>query len=653
MIRRVIIHFLLALILWIPAFAGMTVVAGITNVAYAQGDPSTHSTDSGQASSGQEFSTSYDVIFDVSEDGITTVTEKISLKNLTSQYYADQFKLTLGSTQLFDIKANDPGGAIDVKSELKDTSTQISVKFNQQVAGEGKVLPWTLQFKSKDFAEKVGKVWEVRAPKVSSTADLESYNLTISVPASFGDPTQVSPTPKSKTSSGGRIFLTFDKESLKSSGVSANFGTMQLFDFDLIFHLENSNLVPILTNIALPPDTAYQDVIFQRITPQPLNVTVDDDGNYLAWFKLSRGEKLDVKVIGSAKLYSQSKVKEPFLEDNLRRKYLQQDKYWEKDHPQIMSTLAQILDPLPKEQNEKVKLIYRYVVDNLKYDSSRLNDEIERLGATTALNNPESAVCMEFTDLFITLARAAGILARELDGFAYTQNPKLRPLSLTRDILHAWPEYWDEKRGWVMVDPTWENTTGGVDYFSKLDLNHLVFVIKGISSSQPSPAGSYKYIGEDSQDVKVTLSDTDFLGKAQIDVQIDTPNPIFSGFPSKIKVTIDNVGNALYHSSDFSVNAQNLSILEGESRASGPVPAYGKATFDFNIRTKSLFDLYSDEITVFVGGQKFTKQVKVEPFYLFRRVPMIVIGIAVGISAVYGVILGTLIYRKRFLKPRS
>ena len=628
--KKRLIFFLVSFILWIPAFAGMTVIAGITNIAYAEG----------------EFATSYDVIYDVDESGITTVTEKISLKNLTSQYYADQFKLTLGSTELFDIRANDPGGAVEVTSEQKDTSTQISVKFNQQVAGVGKVLNWTLQFRTKDFAEKIGKVWEVRAPRISSTTNLESYNLTISVPQSFGEPTSISPIPKSKTQSVGRIFLTFDKESLKTAGVSANFGQVQLFDFDLGYHLENTNLVPILTSIALPPDTAFQDVIFQRITPSPLNVSLDSDGNYLAWYKLNRNEKLDVRVIGSSKLYTKSKVKEPFLESSLKSTYLKTDKYWEKDHPQIAAKLSEILKGNPKTE-EKVRLIYQFVVTALKYNSDKLNGDIERLGAVTALNNPTDAVCMEFTDLFIAMARSAGIPARELDGFAYTQNPKLRPLSLSKYILHAWPEYFDEKKGWVMVDPTWENTTGGVDYFSKLDLNHFVFAIKGASSQSPIPAGSQEH-----EDVKVTLSNVDFLGKPQINVNIESPSPVFSGLPAKLKVAIENEGNAIYQSSAFSVNAAKLNILDpNENTSTGPIPAFGKADFDFNVRTKSLFDSYTDEVIVLVGGQKFTKTIVVEPFFIFKKVPLIVLGIAALILIVYGVILGTLIYRKRFKKP--
>ena len=57
---------------------------------------------------------------------------------------------------------------------------------------------------------------------------------------------------------------------------------------------------------------------------------------------------------------------------------------------------------------------------------------------------------MEFTDLFVAIARAAGIPARESVGYAYTTNSRLRPLSLVTDVLHAWPEYYDaDKKIWV------------------------------------------------------------------------------------------------------------------------------------------------------------------------------------------------------------
>ncbi|MDO8577192.1 MAG: transglutaminase-like domain-containing protein [Candidatus Daviesbacteria bacterium] len=604
-----------------------------------------------------EFATGYDVLYDVDESGVTTVTEKVTLKNLTSEYYANQFKLTIGATQISDIKASDPGGALSVSQEQTGISTAIGIKFNQQVAGLGKTLPWTISFKSKDFAEKVGKVWEVRIPKISSSSNLESYNLTLAVPRSFGQPSLISPSPKSQTVSESKIFIVFDKDQIQTSGVSANFGINQLFDFNLTYHLENKQLIPVITQVALPPDTSFQDVIFARIEPKPLNVTVDDDGNYLAWFRLNRGQKLDVKVFGSAKLYTSSKVKNFFLEEVLRKKYTEAQKYWEKDNPQIIAKLKEILgDDPPKDSEEKTKLIFEFVVNYLKYDPGRLKNNIERLGAVTALNNPNSAVCMEFTDLFIALARAAGIPTRELDGYAYTANTTLRPLSLTggvfdtKDILHAWPEYWDDRRGWVMVDPTWENTTGGVDYFNKLDLNHFVFAIKGSSSEEPIPAGSYKFEGKDTNDVKVTLSDTDFLGKPQIDAVIETSDPILSGFPGVLRVKLINTGNAFYPSAPLVISTNNILVLNVREQKLGPIPPFGSAEFNFNIRTKSLLDSFRDQVLVSVGGQKFTKEVRVSPFVLFRTVPLMIGAVAGVMVLVYFVVLGGHFYRRRVKK---
>ena len=120
------------------------------------------------------------------------------------------------------------------------------------------------------------------------------------------------------------------------------------------------------------------------------------------------------------------------------------------------------------------------MVSNLTYDYAKAEKGNDWKGSVYALKNPGSAICTEFTDLFIALSRAAGIPARELEGFAWTENPKLRPLSLSGDVLHAWPEYWDkDKNLWIQIDPTWGNTTGSIDYFTKLDFNHIVLLFMG------------------------------------------------------------------------------------------------------------------------------------------------------------------------------
>ncbi len=594
---------------------------------------------------GEAFSTDYDVAFDVGEDGITEVTQKISLKNLTTQYFASKYTLSIGSTTLSDITASDSQGALQTKVEQKGTKTEVEIKFNQQVAGEGKVQVFTLKFKSKDFAQHLGKVWEVNLPKIPSTGNVQSYNLVLSVPLTFGDPTSISPNPRSQSSTFNRLFLTFHKDQLEKSGISANFGTNQVFDFTLKYNLENKSLFPVISSVALPPDTEYQQVVLNRISPQPENVTVDADGNYLAWFKLPRGTKQQVLVNGSAKLYIiPRKDFQPVITEKQVQELTKADSFWEKDNPQIKTKLAEIFaSGVPQTNREKARLIYRYVVDTLQYDTSRLTPDINRFGAVTALNNPTTSVCMEFTDLFIALSRAANVPTRELDGYGFSQNQTLRPLSLIKESMHAWPEYFDEQRGWVMVDPTWESTSGGVDYFNKFDLNHFVLVKKGISSELPVPA----------DDVNVEVSQVDFVGKPQLDVSIGGPSALWAGLPYQLTIKVTNLGNLAAFPGPLSVTTGDIVLLGKTSTRIDVIPAFGSVSYPINVRTTSLLKSFDDVIEVTLGDKKYHKEVTVKPLYLFNAFPAVLIGVGALIGLLYGAILGWHIYHKRLRKKKK
>lgn len=590
--------------------------------------------------SANEFSTRYDVTYEVNEDGTTQVTQKITLKNLTTQYYASNFTLSIGSTALTDVSASDESGPMETKVESKDNKSSLNTKFNSQVTGTGKEQTFTLKFKSRDFAEVIGKTWEVNLPKIPDSENLESYNLVLSVPQSFGDPTSISPVPKSQSQTYEHQFFTFSKQQLEKSGISVNFGTNQVFDFSLKYDLQNSSLFPIRTFVALPPDTQYQDVSLNRITPEPANVTIDEDGNYLAWYILPKRTDLEVTVSGSAKLYISAKDKKvPLLSQKQKQNLLKSDIYWERDNPLIQSSLASIFkDGTPPQTKDKVKSIYRFVVDRLKYDTSRLNSaNIERLGAVTALSNPDSAVCMEFTDLFIALARAAGVPARELDGFAYSLNRRLRPLSLNKDLLHAWPEYFDEEQGWIMVDPTWENTSGGVDYFNKFDLNHLVLAIRGESSKSPYTSG----------DVKVNVSSADFSGRPQASLNAEIPRSVSAGFPALISVKVANRGSTLMGPADLTLKSNQIKVLEGNELKLEPIPPFGSTTYQFNLRVPFVWQSEEASIEIEAAGQKVNQKVEIKPFFLYQPVPYIFFGAVGFIVSVYLIILGIHVYQKK------
>ncbi|MAD43916.1 MAG: transglutaminase [Oceanospirillaceae bacterium] len=63
--------------------------------------------------------------------------------------------------------------------------------------------------------------------------------------------------------------------------------------------------------------------------------------------------------------------------------------------------------------------------------------------------------CEHYAGAFVFLARAAGVPARVVTGYQGGEwNKEDRFLTLRQYDAHAWAEVWEEKKGWVRVDPT-------------------------------------------------------------------------------------------------------------------------------------------------------------------------------------------------------
>lgn len=195
--------------------------------------------------------------------------------------------------------------------------------------------------------------------------------------------------------------------------------------------------------------------------------------------------------------------------------------------------------------------MYDYVVNTLHYNYKRFEQEnsTQRLGALGALQDPSNAVCQEYTDLFVALARAGGVPARRIIGYGMTRNSRLRPLSLVADVLHTWPEYFDTQRQiWVPIDPTWGDTTGGVDYFSQLDFRHVAFAIQGVNDDRPLAAGMYKSAAEPTKDITMTVLPQPVAHPLQPVLVALEPGwlPQF-GLPTKLRFIVKNPdGGARY-----------------------------------------------------------------------------------------------------------
>lgn len=586
-----------------------------------------------------EFSASYNVKYNVDEMGVTAVNEKVTLKNNTDKFFPSSFSLQISATNLQNVTAFDSDGALETVVEKIGKKSQITVKFTKQIGGKDKQYSFDLNFTSPDFVQKNGDVQTVSVPKIGSAEGVDAYVLNLSVPVSLGDPSFMTPEPKNQSENAGRLNFAFNKEQLTQSGVLGIFGTEQIFDFALQYELENQSILPRMESIGIPSPSSFQEILIKNIEPAPEQVSVDEDGNYRAFFRLNRRQKLVVTVNGLAKVKVAPDKKFSPISRALQSQLTASQNFWDVASPQIRSKAEGLISPEDTTNEQKMRKLYKYVVGTLQFDQTRLEEnQFERLGSLTALTNPDKALSAEYTDLLIALARSVGIPTRQVVGVVFSNNLELRPLSLAGKNLHAWVEYYDEQGKWKAVDPTWESTSGGVDYFSQSLINHLAVVKRGVSSSEPVIP----------KDAVITFTDQAPEGKSDIKVFLEVKETLFSGFPQQAKLRIENRGDVSYPKSTLTLSSKRIQFIQGEDKKGeneivtqvAEIPPFGNIELLLDIKTGTLTQSYDDYILVGFAGQVFYKDVKVTPFYASPVLLFSAIAVVMVMAALYIVVLG-------------
>jgi len=123
-----------------------------------------------------------------------------------------------------------------------------------------------------------------------------------------------------------------------------------------------------------------------------------------------------------------------------------------------VSVLLSRLNLGGKSEYDKVKAIYDYICENVKYDYDNLNDEahILKYSAYAALCNGTS-VCQGYANLFYRLANEAGLDARIVSGISRGQN-------------HAWNIVRVDGK-YYNIDSTWDAGRDAYNYFLRGSAN--------------------------------------------------------------------------------------------------------------------------------------------------------------------------------------
>lgn len=426
------------------------------------------------------FANTSTTTYTVNEQGKTNVVHTFKVTNKTPTTYLKQYSITLQFPSLTDISATTQSKPIEPAVSKEGQKTTIALDFDESVVGEGQTRAFTIAYQTPDIANVSGNVLEVRVPPVKQE-DQTSQQVIVITPTTFGQPVRTSPKPaKSSIAKNGFEFV-FNNQ--LNEGISLLFGDKQTYKLQSAYELANPGSGMAFTEVALPMDTSYQRVDITKLDPQPEAIKADGDGNWIATYFLEPNAKLKVVIEAIIELTLDRNPEYPARQPNPG--HTSSLPHWEFPNAQLSALI---------NQPATAHSVYKNVIDKLSYDQSRTNSQElqKRYGVVQALENPAAAVCQEYADVTVAGFRSLGIPARRINGYAYAPSSSLRPVSQDGTALHTWVEWYDqETKRWRQADPTWEDTTGGTDYFNDFDLNHLALSTYGLSSSQPAPVGSY------------------------------------------------------------------------------------------------------------------------------------------------------------------
>lgn len=560
-----------------------------------------------QAQNGVEnFAINLHSTYTVTATGKTIVEQKFLIKNKNPELFVSKYGIVVSSTNLENIEVTHNGKRLESLINKQKGQTSIGVTFEDKVVGEGKTNELIISYTDRDIALISGKILEINIPELSDHDQYQEYQLELRVPSIFDTPSRISPKNFNLRQEGDYNVITYND--LENQSVSAIFGNKQVFELKLNYYLNNPTSQNALTQITLPPETPYQKVHYFNLDPMPDHIKEDLDGNFIATYQIPANNSFNVELLAQVLLTLSADPLVPF--SPVLTEHVNEQRFWELNNPLIIEITKNLQSP---------KNISDFVVEKLNYTSKPLDQSLERLGALNAIKeeNKNDATCQEFTDLFIALARQKKIPARRIVGIAYSNNEELRPNNLSGDVLHTWPEYYDQKeQSWLRIDPTWEDTTGGIDYFNNFDLNHIALAINGISSSLPYPAGSYS--GEEAERNKKIYLDFSKEEFSQVNpsLEVDLIDKKIYGIsmPGNYELQILNQTGMVWYFKDIKISGENVKIIINQDQGVDKILPFAKIVLpitvynnDGNIQYKTKINV----LTVLKEGQTTNNEFEV------------------------------------------
>lgn len=569
----------------------------------------------------QSYDATYRFEFYPKNNGSVDAELNISLDNTQSSTYINQFTISIPNNFFSEklIASIDTDG-IDYKVDSSKAGKRLIFSFDEP---SKLMTSHTIKLKYTNdnvYMKNATGVDELILPLIK-TNDSAKVSVLLHLPSS-GKKTVSLIKPKASVVQQKVI----EWKDVKEDTLYVQFGSYNIYETELKYTLSNPELRPVTKSITLPPDTIYQKVFVNNIDPRPKKISIDEDGNYIAYYDLSPRTKIDIKYSGHVQVFSRSRndnINVVRSSINKQRDYLlSEQKLWSLGSFSTNGDINSLTTP---------RDIYDYIVNEFVYNPQRLKTAPERRGAFESLQDTLNSICTDFTDSFIAIAREKGIFAREIQGYAYTKNTEFRPLSLNADVLHSWPEYYDSEREvWIPIDPTWAQTSG-INYFDAFDVMHIALAIHGKSAVTPEPAGIIKSNNYKAVSIKTTSNIPQ--EKRSISLSNTIPQKIVSLKKYHSKLLVTNTSNIFLYGLELTPTSDGISFDQSTLQIPFIAPMETK-TIDLYYRTLTNKEGTASISFLFDGKKISSKTIVVQNQQTYSM--HIMLGVIIGVIILTG-----------------
>ena len=239
-----------------------------------------------------DFKADYQVQYDLTDFKETLAAKvrfNIKITNLKTEVYVNKFAIGFPKTfTIANLQSSDDRGQIEPKITSDEFNTKVEMEFSNPNIGRDSVNNFYLNFDQSNLFQLNGKVWEVVLPVIENRQD-GNYQIVVILPEKGDRKISIA---KPKPSSIVENKIIWDNPTEKT--IYAVFGDYQVYKTELVYHLKNYEVIPVVTEVTFPPDTLYQKTFIDSVNPPPTTSYQDNDGNLFGKYLL---KPLETKTI--------------------------------------------------------------------------------------------------------------------------------------------------------------------------------------------------------------------------------------------------------------------------------------------------------------------------------------------------------------------